>query len=35
VAIVVIILWDVICWQLFKKRYFQKLLKMRPEEVEA
>jgi len=35
VAIVVIILGDVICWQLFKKRYFQKLLKMRPEEVEA
>jgi len=35
VAIVVIILGDIICWQLFRKRYFQKLLKMRLEEVEG
>jgi len=35
VAIVVIILGDIICWQLFKKRYFQKLLKMKSEEVET
>jgi len=34
-AVVVIILGDVVFWQLFKKRYLQKLLKMRPEEVEA
>ena len=34
-AVVVIILGDVICWQLSKKRYLQKLLKMKPEEVEA
>ena len=35
VAIVVIILGDVICWQLFKQRYFQKVLRMKPEEVEV
>ena len=35
VAIVVIILGDVICWQLFKQRYFKKVLKMKPEEVEV
>jgi len=34
-AVVIVILGDVICWQLFKKRYLQKLLKMKPEEVEA
>ena len=34
-AVFVIIFGDVICWQLFKQRYFQKVLRMKPEEVEV